>query len=92
MKDGLFASENFETRGEPVIQEYSKRKGKEHSDQIKVRDVFPEMIFDGELYRDDLNKVSFILESYQDHLDSIEEFPDLKAGTWGGAGEIALFV
>ena len=89
--NGLFASENFETRGEPVIQEYSKRKGKEHSDQIKVRDVFPEMIFDGELYRDDLNKVSFILESYQDHLDSIEEFPDLKAGTWGGAGEIALF-
>ena len=68
--NGLFASENFETRGEPVIQEYSKRKGKE---------------------RDDLNKVSFILESYQDHLDSIEEFPDLKAGTWGGAGEIALF-
>lgn len=89
--NGLFASENFENRGEPVIQEYSKRKGKEHSDQIKVRDVFPEMIFDGELYRDDLNKVSFILESYQDHLDSIEEFPDLKAGTWGGAGEIALF-
>lgn len=46
---------------------------------------------DGELYRDDCNKVSFILNSYQDHLDSIKEFPDLKPGTWGGAGEIALF-
>nr|MCR4856054.1 HAD hydrolase family protein [Erysipelotrichaceae bacterium] len=34
---------------------------------------------------------SFILHSYQDHLDSIEEFPDLKAGTWGGKGELALF-
>ena len=49
------------------------------------------MIYGGELYRDDLNKVSFILESYQDHLDSIEEFPDLKPGTWGGKGEVALF-
>lgn len=89
--NGLFASENFETRGQPVIQEYSKRKGKAHSDQLTVREAFPEMIFGGELYRDDLNKVSFILNSYQDHLDSIEEFPNLKAGTWGGAGEIALF-
>ena len=43
------------------------------------------------MYRDDLNKVSFILNSYQDHLDSIEEFPDLKPGTWGGKGEVALF-
>ena len=34
------------------------------------------MIYGGELYRDDCNKVSFILNSYQDHLDSIKEFPD----------------
>ena len=87
--NGLFASENFETVGEPVIREYQARKGRDVT--ATVRDVFPDMIFDGELYRDDLNKVSFILNSYQDHLDSIEEFPDLKPGTWGGAGEIALF-
>lgn len=89
--NGLFASENFETRGEPVIREYSKRKGKDNSNTLTVRDAFPEMIFGGELYRDDLNKVSFILESYLDHLDSIQEFPNLKAATWGGNGEIALF-
>lgn len=29
--------------------------------------------------------------SYQDHLDSAAAFPDLNAGTWGGAGETALF-
>ena len=58
---------------------------------MKVKDVFPEMIYGADLYRDDINKVSFILESYMDHLASIEEFPDLKCGTWGGAGEIALF-
>ena len=48
-------------------------------------------MYGAELYRDDLNKVSFILSNYQDHLDSVEEFPDLKAGTWGGKGEHALF-
>lgn len=49
------------------------------------------MIFGGELYRDDCNKVSFTLNSYQDHLDLIKEFPDLKPGTWLEAREIALF-
>lgn len=86
---GLFASENFEMRGEPVMQEYSARKG----GAIKtVRDAFPEMIFgEKNLYRDDLNKVSFVLESYQDYLDAKKEFPNLQVGTWGGAGETALF-
>ena len=88
--NGLFASENFEEVGELVIKEYAGRKGKDASD-VTVRNVFPEMVFGGELYRDDVNKVSFILSSYQDHLDSIDEFPDLKAGTWGGVGETALF-
>ena len=86
---GLFGSEKFETVAAPTISLYMQRKGKGES--FTVRDVFPEMIFGGELYRDDVNKISFILKSYQDHLDSIKEFPTLKAGTWGGAGELALF-
>ena len=86
---GLFASENFETRGQSTIQEYSARKGK---NMQTVRECFPEMIFGKKnLYRDDLNKVSFILESYQDYLDAAKEFSYLKVGTWGGAGETALF-
>ncbi len=89
--NGLFASEHFEEAGEPLIQEYSRRKSRPGAEKLKVRDVFPEMIFGGELYRDDLNKISFSLSSYQDYLDAAEEFPDLKAGTWGGAGETALF-
>ncbi|MCR4746059.1 MAG: Cof-type HAD-IIB family hydrolase [Lachnospiraceae bacterium] len=87
---GLYASEHFETSALPTLKEYMGRKGKDSSG-ISVRKIFPDMIFDGDLYRDDLNKVSFILKSYQDHLDSIKEFPDLQAGTWGGAGETALF-
>lgn len=89
--DGLFASERFEEAALPTIQLYSKRKGREGAEQTTVRDVFPEMIFGGSLYRDDLNKVSFLLSSYQDYLDAKAAFPDLKAGTWGGKDEEALF-
>ena len=88
---GLFGSENFETAGEPVIRMYSRRKGAEGTDVLTVRDAFPEMIFGADLYRDDVNKISFILNSYQDYTDAAAAFPDLKAGTWGGAGETALF-
>lgn len=86
---GLYASEKFETAALPLIQEYSKRKGRDAD--ITVRDVFPDMIFGADLYRDDLNKVSYLLNSYQDFLDTKEQFPDLQNGTWGGAGETALF-
>lgn len=89
--NGLFASEQFEIQAQPVIQQYAKRKGKNNADQMTVRDVFPDMIFGGELYRDDLNKVSYILNSYQDFLDAKEAFPDLQHGTWGGKDEEALF-
>lgn len=89
--NGLFASEQFETAALSSIQLYSARKGRPGADTITVRDVFPDMIFGGELYRDDLNKVSYLLSSYQDFLDAQKEFPDLQNGTWGGAGETALF-
>ena len=49
------------------------------------------MIWGGKLYRDDLNKVSFILDTYEDYLQAVKDFPDLKVGTWGGAGQTALF-
>lgn len=95
---GLYASMNFEKRAKPTIAEYQKRKAKDTT--LGVRDVFPDMVFPSDnpnlvypdtLYRDDLNKVSFILDSYQNYLDAIIEFPDLKVGTWGGSGETALF-
>ncbi|MFZ7333695.1 Cof-type HAD-IIB family hydrolase [Streptococcus pluranimalium] len=91
--NGLFASENFKEAARPVLREYSLRKGKteeEVKDQ-EAEDALHGLIYGGELYRDDLNKVSFILSDYQDHLDSIEEFPNLEAHTWGGRGETALF-
>ncbi|MFY1068397.1 Cof-type HAD-IIB family hydrolase [Enterococcus sp. AD013-P3] len=86
---GLYASRAFDERGQATIQEYSDRKGKGR--EVTVRQVFPEMIFDADLYRDDINKISFILDSYQDFLDAQADFPGYKLGTWGGAEEKALF-
>lgn len=91
--NGLFASENFRERARETLRIYSINKGKtaeEVADQ-EVEDVIHGMIFDGQLYRNDLNKVSFVLDSYQDHLDSKQAFPQLVANTWGGRGESALF-
>lgn len=88
---GLFASEHFEQRGEKTIQEYMRRKGETDVQKATVRNTFVGMVFDGELYRNDVNKISYILNSYQDFLDTRERFPDMQNGTWGGKGEIALF-
>ncbi|NQO47976.1 HAD family hydrolase [Streptococcus suis] len=91
--NGLFASENFRERARETLRIYSMNKGKtaEEVATQEVEDVMHGMVFDGELYRDDLNKVSFVLDSYQDHLDSKAAFPQLVANTWGGRGETALF-
>ena len=73
------------------VEDHGKRKGKDGAQQLRVRDAFPDMLFGGELYRDDVNKISYVLTSYKDFEDAKKEFPDLQNGTWGGAGELAIF-
>ena len=87
---GLYASTDFATGAAEAVREYSRRKNGE-AGVMTVQDAFPDMIYDGNLYREDVNKISFVLHSYQDYLDAAAAFPDLKAGTWGGSGETALF-
>ncbi|CQR25395.1 Cof-like hydrolase [Streptococcus varani] len=91
--NGLFASQGFRDRARETMKLYAMNKGKsaeEVADQ-EAEDILHGIVYGGELYCDDLNKVSFILQSYQDHLDSKEAFPNLVANTWGGRGETALF-
>lgn len=88
---GLYASEGFEQAALNTMREYSRRKERPGADTITVRDAFPDMIFGAGLFREDVNKISYILSSYQDFLDAREQFPDMANNTWGGAGETALF-
>jgi len=88
---GLYGSEHFEEGAKEAIQEYSCRKDMPNADTVSIREAFPDMIFGAELYRDDVNKISYVLHNYQDFLDTKAQFPDMENGTWGGAGETALF-
>lgn len=91
--NGLFASEHFREKGRETLHTYMLGKGMtvEQVADLETEDVLHGLVYGADLYRDDLNKISFILSSYQDHLDSKEAFPQLVANTWGGRGETALF-
>ena len=88
---GLYASEDFREGARAALQAYVYGKGTPHARELEVDQIMCGLVFGGELYRDDVNKVSFVLGSYQDHLDSASAFPELEAHTWGGMGEQALF-
>ncbi len=91
---GMYANDYMYEQGTEVMIKYSTGKGTDPEMAKKNADRFLNGFIPAkgeELYRDDVNKISFILSSYQDHLDSKTEFPDLVANTWGGKGELALF-
>jgi hypothetical protein len=88
---GLYASENFRERGKQPMIDYATYKGDDKASTFTVDTAFPDMIYGADLYRDDIAKISFILDSYEDYKAAIEKFPHLKVGTWGGDGEKAIF-
>ncbi|WP_373760692.1 HAD family hydrolase [Streptococcus ferus] len=91
--NGLFASDGFRERARETLKIYAMRKGKSQEEvkNQEADDALHGLVYGGNLYRDDLNKISFVLDSYQDYLDAANHFPNLKVGTWGGRGETALF-
>ena len=91
---GMYCNDYMLEQGPETMIKYAQGKGadlsKAKESSKKFMDGFIHL--QGEdLYRDDVNKISFILSSYQDHLDSQKEFPHLIANTWGGKGEVALY-
>ncbi len=91
---GLYCNELFVEQAPEVMRRYAMGKGASEVEAAEASDNFVSImqrVSGEELYRDDVNKISFILSSYQDHLDSKAEFGELEANTWGGRGEQALF-
>ncbi|MBR4471710.1 MAG: HAD family hydrolase [Erysipelotrichaceae bacterium] len=91
---GMYCNDYMLSQGPETMIRYATGKGKslEEAKETSKGFVGGFIHLQGEdLYRDDINKISFILSSYQDHLDSKTEFPHLIANTWGGRGEEALF-
>ncbi|MBQ7677991.1 MAG: Cof-type HAD-IIB family hydrolase [Lachnospiraceae bacterium] len=89
---GMYYNSWFAEQAPDTFMKYSMGKGADASAAKEASMGFVHsMIRTDDLYRDDVNKISFILSSYKDHLDSKKEFPTLEANTWGGKGELALF-
>lgn len=91
---GLFGSERFfEKDGAQALLRYMYGKGFsfEELEDFDPLSLLHGLVRGGELYRDDVNKISFVLHSYEDYLEAKEEFKDLHVSTWGGIGETALF-
>lgn len=91
---GMYCNTYMLEQGPRIMMQYAKGKGAPEEVAEQTANAFISGFIPtvgDDLYRDDVNKISFILSSYQDHLDSKEEFPHLVANTWGGKGEAALF-
>jgi len=91
---GMYINDWFVEQGPEAMARYKEGKGAVNVDREKERDHIKKNFIlrhGDELYREDVNKISFVLGTYQDHLDSQEMFPELIANTWGGQDELALF-
>ena len=91
---GMYCNDYMLEQGPATMKKYALGKGApvEKAESSASEFVNGFIHLQGEdLYRSDVNKISFILSKYQDHLDSKVEFPHLIANTWGGKGEVALF-
>ena len=91
---GMYCNDYMLEQGVETMIKYSQGKGADISQAKESATSFVNSFIHvqgDDQYRDDVNKISFILSSYQDHLDSKVEFPTLEANTWGGKGELALF-
>ena len=90
---GMYCNDYMYEQGPETLIKYSLGKGgdleKAKQSAYSFIDCFIHLKGE-DLYREDVNKISFILSSYQDHLDSKVEFPTLEANTWGGKGELVV--
>lgn len=62
--NGLFASRNFREAARPVLRAYALGKGASEEEvlNLEAEDALHGLVYGGELYRADLNKISFILK------------------------------
>ncbi|WP_289219578.1 HAD family hydrolase [Faecalibaculum rodentium] len=91
---GMFCDDNMIVQGPEAMVKYTMGKGADLSQAKDSSSQFLSQMIHlpyEDMGRDDVNKISFILSDYQDHLDSATRFPDLIANTWGGKGEHALY-
>ncbi len=94
--NGLFGSATLKKFEPMLVKRYLQSIGKDENLPFTLENVFPGMVLDGNMYRDDVNKVSYFLVSEHTYQAAKDAFPHLKSRTWGPnhnepiAGELAL--
>ena len=92
--EGMFNSMLMKDQARTVYSKYAAGKGSTFEDAWQKNEhITDRMLFleREDRYRTDINKIDFVLSSYQDFLDAKEAFPHMIANTWGGKDEQALF-
>lgn len=82
--DGMYGSKYFETVAIPVYEKYGIKNP-------VIKKLYPMMVFPQSMHIENITKVNYILNSYQDYLDFKSHFSEFQCLTWGGKGEEALF-
>ena len=89
---GLFGSKDFEIKAKPAFKAYIHGKNPQVDlSNLDVTNELHGLVLGHPLYQTGVNKISFVLHSYQDFLAAKQAFPDFEVGTWGGKDELALF-
>lgn len=91
---GLYCNQRMLELGPKTMEQYALGKGKPAQEAQSSATSFIrsfEWVAGEERFRSDINKISFILRSYDDYLQAKRRFPDLAVHTWGGVGHDALF-
>lgn len=92
--EGIFYSEIMKDQAREVYSKYAAGKGASFEEAWKKNEHITDhmsFLYGEDRYREDVNKIDFVLSSYQDFLDAKKEFPHMVANTWGGKDEQALF-
>lgn len=88
---GMYLSDDYRERSKVVRYRYMYGIDADLSKMPKESPMLPYFHEGENLYRDDVKKTAFVLNSYNDYLKAKEEFKDLIVDTWGGKGEHALY-
>ncbi|MGT2895563.1 Cof-type HAD-IIB family hydrolase [Streptococcus entericus] len=82
---GLYASPDFVEKA-ATIYDTDLNQSME-----KIRSIFPDMIYGADLYRDDVAKISFRLNSLADYEEAKALFRQAEVGFWSGTGKATEF-
>lgn len=89
--EGLFASNNFLEIGNSKIKIFANQKGLRDPENQSIEKLFPTMQYHINCCRNDLNKISYVLNDIEDFNTVKTLFPDFDHFIWGNDKEKAVF-